>query len=196
MKTFVGLLFSLGACAGAPANNSAPTHSINTVARAAAESVTRTTSGQSVVISGKALDCFPPEDGQPMRPTPIEALPVKAFDPASNGNLVASLRSLDTLVRSFASDDSAGVSHWNSEYVLLERLFTTATALAIDSTSSTGSYSLTVPSMDSVLVLGFTEVEDEPSYYQYKMLGARSNVSFLLDMSKGGCGPRRQPSGS
>jgi hypothetical protein len=82
-------------------------------------------------------------------------------------------------------------SNWNSAYAQLKSLFTTATPLARDSTSSTGSYSLTVPARDSVLVLGLTEIEDSPSYYQYQMVGGRSNVSLLLDMSGGGCGPFR-----
>lgn len=139
--------------------------------------------GQSAVISGTAKDCFVPGQEQAVR-----ALGVSAFDPASNKNLVAVLRSLDTLVKSFGLDDEAGVSRWNSDYAKLKTLWTTAAPLAHDSTSQSGRYSLTVPLMDSVLVLGFTEVEDEIYYYQYRMVGARSNVSLLLDMSKGGCG--------
>jgi hypothetical protein len=162
-------------------------HSVDAVAPPGGQSVTRTAGGQSVVISGKAMDCFRPVPGQPLEPYPVTTLPVKGFDPASNGNLVAVLRSMDTLGKSFALNDNAGIKRWNSDYDQLKSLFTTATALGVDSTSSTGSYSLTVPSMDSVLVLGFTEREDEDSYFRYQMVGARSNVSLLLDMRWGGC---------
>jgi hypothetical protein len=55
-----------------------------------------------------------------------------------------------------------------------------------DSTSSTGSFSLTLPSRDSVLVLTFAHRNDAPLYYQYQMVGARLNVSLLFDMSGAG----------
>jgi Na+-transporting NADH:ubiquinone oxidoreductase subunit NqrF len=117
----------------------------------------------------------------------VKGFPVKAFDPATNGRLLGLLRSSDTLT--FFSGPPASRARANSEYDQLASLFTTAKALALDSTSSTGNYSMTVPSMDSVLVFGFEEREDMPEYYQYYMIGGRSNVSVLFDMAGGDCGP-------
>lgn len=137
-------------------------------------------SGQTVVISGVAKECNIPgqERGVP-------ALDVKAFDPASNSSLVGVLRSLDTV-------DMMGPpltrARWSSDYDQLKALWTSATALTHDSTSSTGSFTLNVPSSDSVLILTFDEVEGVPAYYTYRMVGARSNASLLFDMSSGGCG--------
>jgi hypothetical protein len=181
MKNIIGFLLTLCACGGTPAKDSVLGHSVDT-ASTGAESVTRTAGAQSVVVSGNVKDCF--TAGQEYA---VNAFPVKAFDPASNGKLLGLLRSLDTLT--FFSGPPASRARWNSEYDQLTSLFTTATALALDSTSSTGNYSMTVPSMDSVLILGFEQREDMPEYYQYHMVGGRSNVSVLFDMAGGECGP-------
>jgi hypothetical protein len=140
-------------------------HSVDTVAPAGSQSVTHTAGGETVVISGQAKDCFVPgqERGVP-------ALDVRAIDPASNGSLVGVLRSLDTLNM---IGPPPAPANWNSAYAQLKSLWASATALTHDSTSSTGSFSLAVPSMDSVLVLTFDEVEDANSYYQYQVVGAR-----------------------
>lgn len=137
-------------------------------------------SGQTVVISAQAKDCLIPgqERGVP-------ALDVRAIDPASNRSLVGVLRSLDTLSM---IGPAPAPANWNSAYEQLKSLWGSATALTHDSTSSTGTFSLTVPSMDSVLILTFAEVEDANAYYQYQVVGGRSNVSLLFDMSGGGCG--------
>jgi hypothetical protein len=152
-------------------------HSGDAVA-AGAQSATRTAGGQSVVISGQAKDCFVP--GQEFG---VQALDMRAFDPASNNSLVGVLRSLDTL-------DFMGPpvtrARWHSAAAQLDSLWTSATAMTHDSTSSTGSFSLTLPSRDSVLVLTFAHRNDAPLYYQYQMVGARLNVSLLFDMSGAG----------
>jgi len=182
----VGALVAGGACGHIDQKVDPPrsgaVHSADAAAQAGAESATPTARAQSVIISGRVMDCLMP--GQQYD---VQAFPVKAFDPASNGKLVGLLRSRDTLT--FFTGPPASRARANSEYYQLKSLFTTATALALDSTSSTGRYSLTVPSMDSVLVFGFDEREDMPEYYLYRIVGGRSNVSALFDMAGGGCGP-------
>ena len=179
-----GALVAAGACGHTDQKVDQPesvaTHSVGAVAPAGQQAVTRTAGGKSVVISGQAKDCLVPgqESG-------VQELDIRAFDPASNGSLVGVLRSLDTLDFTGAPATRA---RWHSAAAQMKGLWTSATALTHDSTSSTGSFSLTVPSMDSVLVFTFDLIGDVPLYYQYKMVGARSNVSLLLDMSGGGCG--------
>ncbi len=186
IKKLIALLFTLTACGGTP-DRLGRAHSVDAAtAQAGAESAKPTVGAQSVVISGTVNDCNVPGNGQPMTPAPIRAFPVKAFDPASNSKLVRILRSLDTLNM---IGPPPAPANWNSAYRQLKSLWASATALTHDSTSSTGSFSLTVPSMDSVLVFGFTEVEDANAYYQYHMVGGRSNVSVLFDMAGGECGP-------
>jgi hypothetical protein len=178
-KKLIGLMFTLSACGGTPTKDSVTTHSAGAAAQTGAEAIARAP-GPLVVISGKVKDCS--AKGEEIA---VQAFPVKAFDPASNGRLLGLLRSSDTLT--YFSGPPASRARANEEYDQLARLFTTATALALDSTSSTGSYSLTVPSMDSVLILGFEEREDVPEYYQYYMVSGRSNVSVLFDMAGGAC---------
>lgn len=171
-----GVLVLAGACGHTDQKSdqakSAAAHSVDTVESASA---------QSVVISGKAEDCLVPgkEYG-------VQMLEIRAFNPTSNSTLVGVLRSLDTL--DFMGPPATR-ARWNSAGDQLERLWINATALTHDSTSSTGAFSLTAPASDSVLVLTFDHRDDVPLYYQYKMVGGRSNLSLLLDMSGGRCGP-------
>jgi hypothetical protein len=181
-KKLIALLFTISACGGTSAKDSVTAHSVDVAAHAGVEPATRTPDVQSVVISGKVTDCFTAGHEYD-----VQAFPVKAFDPSSNGKLVSLLRSSDTVT--FFSESAASRAQANAEYDQIKSLFTTAKALSVDSTSTAGSYSLTVPSMDSVLVLGFEEREDVPEYYQYHMVSGRSNVSLPFDMGGGQCGP-------
>jgi hypothetical protein len=181
-KKLIALLFTVSACGGMSAKDSVTAHSVDASAATGAQLASRPAGVQSVVISGKVTDCFTAGHEYDVR-----AFPVKAFDPSSNVKLVSLLRSSDTVT--FFSESAASRAQANAEYDQIKSLFTTATALAADSTSSTGSYSLTVPSMDSVLLFGFEEREDVPEYYQYHMVSGRSNVFVLFDMGGGQCGP-------
>jgi hypothetical protein len=51
-----------------------------------------------------------------------------------------------------------------------------------------GTFSLDMSAVDSVLVLGWMNAEDEPYMYDYKIMPATASTSFILDMSRGGCG--------
>ena len=136
--------------------------------------------GQTVVMNGQVKDCFVP--GQAGG---VPALDVKAFSAASNGRLIRVLRSLDTLNM---IGPPPAPANWNAAYEQLKSLWGSTRALTHDSTSSMGNFSMTVPSMDSVLILTFAEVEDANAYYQYQVVGGRANISLLFDMSGGGCG--------
>jgi hypothetical protein len=37
-------------------------------------------------------------------------------------------------------------------------------------------------------VLGWANMEDEPYVYNFKVMQATDSTSFILDMSRGGCG--------
>jgi hypothetical protein len=72
-------------------------------------------------------------------------------------------------------------------YSRMVYLFRSSTPLARDSTTAVGTFSLPVPSSDSVLVIADADLEDDP-VYGYRMVNARTNVNFELDMSGGQCG--------
>jgi hypothetical protein len=53
-----------------------------------------------------------------------------------------------------------------------------------------GSFTMTFAPVDSVLVIGFADREDEMYYFGYKYLSGRASTSFVLDMSGGACEPQ------
>lgn len=51
-----------------------------------------------------------------------------------------------------------------------------------------GTFSITISPIDSVLVVGYANVEDEPYVWDYKIMPGVVSRSFILDMSRGQCG--------
>jgi hypothetical protein len=135
---------------------------------------------QSVLLTGTAKDCF---KGTVY---PVPDLAVWAFDSDTNQELTHLLVTMDTAT---APDDGEAVmARWEAEYKHLKFLLATSTALAHDTTSSTGAFNLAFPATDSVLVVGHKEREDVAYYYAHTHIGASANGSFVLDMSSGQCG--------
>lgn len=132
-----------------------------------------------VVISGTVTDCVGAEA------YPIDSLGIWAFDPITDQNVVEVLRSIGKT--DFGTD--SGVARFNSDYLKLQHLLATSAALARDTTTAAGAFSLTVPARDSVLVLGFTKPEDDTYYFRWQIVGGRSNSVVTLDMSAGECFP-------
>ena len=128
----------------------------------------------SVVLTGAAKDC------QGRTYVQVPGVTVAAFSPTKNRKMVDLLKSMDTAV--FVDGDTAAMTRFGSQYSQLVGLVTASTALARATSSSTGDFSLTIAALDSALVVGYADVEDEPYYYTYRMVGGRANSVFALDM--------------
>jgi hypothetical protein len=133
----------------------------------------------SVVISGTAKSCF--QD----REISVPGIEVSAFSPTSSHTLDSLLRWLDSVDVINANDATA--SQYDASYWQLVGFLRDSSRLARDTTDAGGNFALTVPSADSVIVIGHAESEDQPYYYAWKKLGAMSSSSFILDMSAGTC---------
>lgn len=133
----------------------------------------------SVTLTGAAKDC----QGRTLVQVP--GVTVAAFNPTRNKKIVDLLKSMDTAV--FADADTAAMTRFGSKYAQLIGLVTNSTALARTTSNSTGDFTLSVTTIDSALVVGYEDVEDEPNYYSYRMVGGRANNTFFLDMSRGVC---------
>ena len=131
-----------------------------------------------VVITGTATDC---EGGAVIN---IHSMEVRALDPSTHKELVRLLRSMDTLT--WVGDGVATQARFEPMYSRMVYLYRSSTPLARDTTTRTGTFSLTVPSSDSVLVIADADSEDDP-VYAYRMVNARTSVNFELDMSRGDC---------
>lgn len=112
---------------------------------------------------------------------------VVALDPSAHQELVILLRSMDTVT--WVGDGVESMARVERMYGRMVDLLESSTPLARDTTTASGTFTLSVPSADSVLVIADAEMEDTPIYYAYAMLNARSNTDFELDMSIGRCRP-------
>jgi hypothetical protein len=134
------------------------------------------------VVTGTARECAIRGADPTER---VRWLDVRVFDPVPNKDLMAGLKNLDALRRKIPDPEAA--KRYDLAAARLWRLRDNASPVARRILSLPGSFSLTIAALDSVLVLSVND-EAPPSYYEYKMVGARSNVSFQLDISGTSCG--------
>jgi hypothetical protein len=132
------------------------------------------------VLTGNAKDCFQ------TTVHPVQDLIVRAFDVATNRQMLNVLVATDS-IGTFEADPTAGPRQ-DSLYARLLDFLGSATPLAVDTSNSTGEFVLRFPPTDTVIVVGIKEREDEPYFFSYKVLGARTSTAFVLDMSSGQCG--------
>ena len=132
-----------------------------------------------VVLTGTARDCF-------RRTTyRIPGVTVAAFDPARSPQLLDLLHAMDTAT--FADEDTAAMTRFEDKYERLKKGMTGFPALSRAVSDSVGMFVLTVPALDSAMVIGYEDMEDELFYFSYTMVRARTSSSFFLDMSRGEC---------
>lgn len=137
----------------------------------------------NVAVSGSARDCF---EG---REVPVRGVSVSAFDLAGAQELMGHLKTMDRAT--FAEGDFGAMDRFGAQYSRMLSLVDSTKALARTTSDANGAFDFTVTAIDSVLVVGHQEVEDEPYYHSYKAIPGRSTTPFILDMSRGAC--RHQP---
>jgi hypothetical protein len=133
----------------------------------------------NVILRGTAQDCF---EG---KPEGIEGVAVTAYQLGRARTLLAQLKRMERA--KFADGDTSSMSRFEIQYTRMISLVSNTPAAARALSDSVGKFSLRVAAKDSVLVVGYEEVEDAPFYYGYAVLGGSANRSFVLDMSRGGC---------
>jgi hypothetical protein len=132
-----------------------------------------------VVLKGTAKDCFRRTYVQ------VAGVTIGAFDVSGNREIVELLTAMDTAA--FADNDTSAMTRQEIRYARLVDLAARSSALARATTDTTGSFTLHIAAVDSVLVFGYAESEDEMLYYSYRIVGGRASSSFYLDMSGGQC---------
>lgn len=133
-----------------------------------------------VTLAGRAQDCF---EGAPV---PVRDVNVNIFDYSHAAKLVKQLKGMDK--ETFADGDTAAFTRFDAQYSELMTLVNRTHQMApLGISGSDGAFSFTVKAVDSVLVIGYEDMEDATYYYSYAVVPARSNASFVLDMSRGTC---------
>jgi hypothetical protein len=136
-----------------------------------------------VTLSGTAKTCFNTEI------VPVRGVSVGFFRVSKARRLAAHL---DSMARfpgfGPTGGDASATAKFDALETEMQNLWRHTPALGRKASAADGTFSLIVSPVDSVLVLGWANVEDEPYVYDFKTMPATTSTSFILDMSRGGCG--------
>jgi hypothetical protein len=137
----------------------------------------------SVTLSGTAKTCFNTET------VPVSGVSVGYFQVSNARRLIAHLDSMAKFP-GFGPDgnDAVATAKFDALETGMQNLWRHTPALGRKTSAADGTFSLIVSPVDSVLVLGWANMEDEPYVYDFKIMPARVSSSFILDTSRGGCG--------
>jgi len=136
----------------------------------------------SVTFTGTAQDCS--RIGDVLLAGHVN---VSAFQVSKARPIKAHLDSM-AQVNLNAANEHAAFVHLDSMYVKLQSMVAGTKALARATSAVNGTFALTFSSVDSVLVVGYQPQEDQDFYYSSKVMTGQASRSFVLDMSRGGCG--------
>ena len=136
-----------------------------------------------VTLSGKAMTCFNTSQ------TPVGGVIVGFYRLSSARPLAAHL---DSMARfpgfgPDGADPTAGAQFDALEAAMQSMAFSTPVIYRRTSAAD-GTFSITISPVDSVLVLGYENMEDENYVWDYKIMNATVSTTFVLDMSRGVCG--------
>ena len=136
----------------------------------------------SVTFTGTAQDCS--RIGDVLLAGHVN---VSAFQVSKARPIKAHLDSM-AQVNLNAANEHAAFVHLDSMYMKLQSMVAGTKALARATSAVNGTFALTFSSVDSVLVVGYQPQEDQDFYYSSKVMTGQASRSFVLDMSRGGCG--------
>ena len=133
----------------------------------------------AAVLKGTVRDC----NGQ--AEVRVPGITIAVFNRAKNSSLVQLLQSADNEV--LIVTDTTAMKRFKARQGQLIGLVNNSTALARTTSDAMGEFTLRLPSVDSVFVVAYRDLADEPNYYAYRTVGARTRGSFFIDMSRGAC---------
>jgi len=139
-------------------------------------------SAPKVTLTGKTQSCHP---GRPIRLVGVRDANISAFQVSKVPLLMAKLKTMDTTTIT----DGASMMRLDTLSIQADSLVRNSTALARAISDSTGGFKLTIAVTDSVLVYALGHDEDDPVNQAFKTMSGRTNSSFIIDMSHGGCTP-------
>jgi hypothetical protein len=137
----------------------------------------------NITITGATKDCFM------ANMVAVGGVNVAAFQVSAARQIIAQLDTMANFT-GFATHDTLAFNKYDAMESRLQTLIVQSDALSRKTSASDGSFTMTFAPVDSVLVIGFADREDEMYYFAYKYLSGRASTSFVLDMSRGACDPQ------
>jgi hypothetical protein len=136
----------------------------------------------NVTLSGTAKTCFN------TTVVPVGSVSVSFFKLSNVRPLAAHLDSMNTFSGWGHGDDATANRQFDALESVMQNMIVNTPAILRRTSAPDGTFSIFISAVDSVLVVGYENMEDEPYVYDYKIMPAVTDMSFILDMSRGQCG--------
>jgi hypothetical protein len=135
-----------------------------------------------VTLSGTAKTCFN------TAVTPVQRVNVSFFRVSNVRPLLAHLDSMDRVTQGRQENDISIFAQLDSMETVMQNMIRTTPAILRRTSGADGTFAITISPVDSILVTGYVNVDDEPYVYGYSVFPGAVSRSFTLDMSRGQCG--------
>lgn len=135
----------------------------------------------SVSVSGSTKECFMGSM------VPVGGVNLAAFQVSAVPSIAAQLDTMANFTGFATSSYAVASQKYDSLNTQLQNLIVNTRALARATSAADGTFRLSFAPVDSVLVIGFADREDEQWYFSYQRLSGRASTSLVLDMLPGAC---------
>jgi hypothetical protein len=136
----------------------------------------------NVTLSGTAKTCFN------TTAVPVAGVSVSFFKVSSARPIVAHLDSMNTFSGFGHGDDETASGQFDAMETAMQSMIVSTPAILRRTSAADGTFAITISAVDSVVAVGYANMEDEPFVYDYKIMPGIADRSFILDMSRGQCG--------
>ena len=135
-----------------------------------------------VTLSGTAKTCMNTNIA------PVQGVNVDFFRVSDARPLLAHLDSMDKFTQGRQENDTTMFAQFDAMETVMQNMTWTTPEILWRTSAADGTFSITISPVDSILVTGWTNMEDEPYVYDYKVFPGTISRSFTLDMTRGQCG--------
>jgi hypothetical protein len=135
-----------------------------------------------ITLSGTAKTCLNTSIA------PVEGVRVSFFRVSNVRPLLAHLDSMDKFTQGRQENDTTMFAQFDAMETVMQNMISTTPAILRRTSAADGTFAITISPVDSILVTGYANMEDEPYVYDYKVFPGNTSRSFILDMTRGQCG--------
>lgn len=134
-----------------------------------------------VTLSGTAKTCLNTTIA------PVQGVNVAFFRVSNARPLLAHLDSMDKFMQGRQESDNTVFAQFDAMETAMQNMTWTTPAILRRTSAADGTFAITISPVDSILVTGWTNDQDESYMYDYKVFPGTMSRSFILDMSRGQC---------
>jgi hypothetical protein len=135
----------------------------------------------NVSISGSTKECFM---GSMVA---VGGVNLAAFQVSAARPIVAQLDTMANFTGFATNTYGAASQKYDSLYNQLQSLIVNTRALSRAISAADGTFKMSFAPVDSVVLIGFADREDEQWYFSYQYLSGLASTSLVLDMLPGTC---------